>query len=98
MSRRVGDALKRGRSGRGKLHRKTAGTEVMPELLAEQHFHIRLVVDHENEKVHARSPHPASAAPAISAIDFRSMPRSASRVMSVRLPLCEDAPAMPASA
>ena len=35
--------------------------------------------------------------PAISAIDLRSTPRSARRVISVRRPLCEDAPAMPAS-
>ena len=35
--------------------------------------------------------------PAISAIAFRSTPRSASRVISVRRPLCEVAPAMPAS-
>jgi hypothetical protein len=26
----------------------------MPELLAKQHLDIRLVVNHENEKVHAR--------------------------------------------
>ena len=36
--------------------------------------------------------------PAICAIDFKSIPRSANRVISVRLPLCDDAPAMPASA
>jgi hypothetical protein len=31
--------------------------------------------------------------PAICAIDFRSTPRSANRVISVRLPLCDDASA-----
>ena len=36
--------------------------------------------------------------PAICAIAFRSTPRSASRVIRVRRPLCEDAPATPASA
>jgi hypothetical protein len=35
--------------------------------------------------------------PAISAIAFRSIPRSASRVISVRLPLCDEAPDTPAS-
>jgi hypothetical protein len=41
--------LKCGRSGRGKLHREATGTQVMPELLAEQHLDIRLVVHHQNE-------------------------------------------------
>src|ERR1700716_2500779 len=35
--------------------------------------------------------------PAISAIAFRSIPRSARRVINVRLPLCDEAPDMPAS-
>jgi hypothetical protein len=35
--------------------------------------------------------------PAISAIAFRSIPRSARRVISVRLPLCDEAFDMPAS-
>ena len=30
--------------------------EITPELLAEQHLYIRLIIDHENEHVHARSP------------------------------------------
>jgi hypothetical protein len=28
----------------------------VPELLPEQHFDIGLIIDHENEQVHARSP------------------------------------------
>ena len=30
--------------------------EVAPELLAEQNLHIGLIINHENEQVHARSP------------------------------------------
>ncbi len=37
-------------------HREAPGAEVAPELLAEEHLDIRLVVNHENEQVHARSP------------------------------------------
>jgi hypothetical protein len=28
----------------------------MPELLAEQRFNVRLVINHENEEVHAHAP------------------------------------------
>ena len=30
--------------------------QVAPELLAEQNLHIRLIINHENERVHTRSP------------------------------------------
>jgi hypothetical protein len=40
----------------GKLHGEPARAEIVPELLPEQHFNIRLIVYHENEQVHARSP------------------------------------------
>jgi hypothetical protein len=43
--------LKRYVAGLRKFHRETAGAEIMPKLLAKQHFNIRLIVDHENEKV-----------------------------------------------
>jgi hypothetical protein len=42
--------------GLGKLHGEPASAKVAPELLPEQHFDIRLIIDHENEHVHARSP------------------------------------------
>ena len=48
----------------GKLHREPASAEVAPELLAEQHLDIRLIVNHENERVHARSPDLIRAVPA----------------------------------
>jgi hypothetical protein len=32
-----------------KLHREPATAQVAPELLAEQRFDIRLIVNHENE-------------------------------------------------
>ena len=35
---------------------EAVSTEITPELLAEQNLDIRLVVNHENEKVHACSP------------------------------------------
>ena len=54
--RRISDALKRRRGGLGKFHRKAACAQVAPELLAEQQLDIRLIIDHENEKVHARPP------------------------------------------
>ena len=53
---RIGDPLKCGGGGLGKLHGEAASAEVVPELLPEQDFDIRLIVDHENEQVHARSP------------------------------------------
>jgi hypothetical protein len=33
-----------------------AGAEFVPEVLAEKHFDVRLIVNHENEQVHARPP------------------------------------------
>ena len=50
--------------GLGKIHGEPTGAEIVPELLPEQHFDIRLIVNHENEKVHARSPDLIRAAPA----------------------------------
>ena len=47
-ARIIGDALQRQGGRLRKFHGKTAGAEVVPELLAEQDFHIGLVVDHEN--------------------------------------------------
>jgi len=32
-----------------KFHREATLTQVAPEMRAEQHFHIRLVVDNENK-------------------------------------------------
>ena len=40
----------------GKLHCKAASAEIAPELLAEQNLNVGLVVDHENDRVHVRSP------------------------------------------
>src|SRR5450756_1979636 len=54
--RRISDALKCHGAGLGKLHCKAASAEVMPELLAEQQLHIRLIVNNENEKIQVRSP------------------------------------------
>ena len=48
----------------GKIHGEPTGAEIVPELLPEQHFDIRLIIDHENEQVHARSPDLIRAAPA----------------------------------
>jgi hypothetical protein len=45
--------LKRYVAGWRKFHRETADAEIMPKLLAKQHFNIRLIVDHENEEIHA---------------------------------------------
>ena len=60
----ISDALKCHGGGLRKLHREAAGAEVAPELLAEQHLDIRLIVNHENEQVHARSPDLIRDAPA----------------------------------
>src|SRR5450755_799155 len=61
-ARRISDALKRHSARLRKIHREPAGTKIVPELLAEQHLDIRLIVDHENEKLHARSPYLAMVA------------------------------------
>ena len=42
--------------------RASAKHQVTPELLTEQQFNIRLVVHHENEQVHRRSPGSATDA------------------------------------
>src|ERR1700677_5398801 len=39
-----------------KLHRELIVAEITPELLAEQNLDIRLIINHENEHVHCRSP------------------------------------------
>ncbi|MGB7715743.1 MAG: hypothetical protein WBL81_12410 [Pseudolabrys sp.] len=48
--------LKRYVAGWRKFHRETADAEIMPKLLAKQHFNIRLIVDHEYEEIHAYAP------------------------------------------
>ena len=60
----IGDALKRHRGGLGKLHREPASAEVAPEVLAKQNLDIGLIIDHENERVHMRSPDLIRDAPA----------------------------------
>ena len=50
------DAPKCSRCGLGKLHDEPASAQVAPEMLAKQHLDVRLVVNHENEQAHARSP------------------------------------------
>ena len=40
------------RTGLGKLHGETASAQVTPELLAEQDFNIRLVIDHKYQQIH----------------------------------------------
>jgi hypothetical protein len=49
-------ALKGHGSGLRKFHREPASAEIAPELLAEQNLDIWLVIDPENEKVHACPP------------------------------------------
>ena len=44
-----------GGGGLGELHGEPTGAEIMPEL-PEQYYEIGLIIDHENEQVHARSP------------------------------------------
>ena len=53
---RIADALKCHGAGLSKLHRIATFAEVAPKLLAEQNLHVGLIVNHENEHVHARSP------------------------------------------
>jgi hypothetical protein len=43
------------RGGLGELHREPSSAEVTAEVLAKQHFDIRLIVNHESEQVHSRS-------------------------------------------
>ena len=56
MLQRISDALECGGGGLGKLHGEPASAEVVSKLLSEQNLDIGLIVDHENEHVHARSP------------------------------------------
>ncbi len=46
----------------GKIHGKAAVAQIAAELLAEQHFDVGFVIDHENEKAHAGPPDLATAA------------------------------------
>jgi hypothetical protein len=39
-------------SGLRKLHGEPASAEVPPELLPEQNLDIRLIINHENQRVH----------------------------------------------
>ena len=48
---------------------KPTKAEVAPKLLAKQIFDIRFIVDHENERVHARSPDLTIDVPARGSID-----------------------------
>src|SRR5665811_636856 len=52
----LGDALKCQAGGLRKIHREPTGAKIVTELLSEQQFNIRLIVDHKDEKVHVRSP------------------------------------------
>jgi hypothetical protein len=61
---RITDALKRGWTGLGKLHGKPASTQIAPEALAKQQLNVRLIINHENERVHMRSPDLIRDAPA----------------------------------
>ena len=49
------NALERYRSRLRELHREAVGAQVPPELLPEQKLDVRLVIDHENEWLHASS-------------------------------------------
>ena len=46
------DALKSHGSWLCELHRVTAGAQIAPELLAEQHLDIGLVIDYQDEHIH----------------------------------------------
>ena len=52
----VSDALKSHGSRLRKFHCEAAGAQVAPELLAEQHLDIGLVIDHQNKHVHTFTP------------------------------------------
>jgi hypothetical protein len=39
-----------------KFHSESTGAEIAPKLLAKQHFDIGLVINHEDQEVHADSP------------------------------------------
>ena len=52
----IGDALKSHVSRLNKFHCEAGGAKVAQELLAEQNLHVGLIINHENKKIHARSP------------------------------------------
>ena len=52
----ISDALKGHGGGLRKLHCEAVSAEVAPELLAEQNLDIGLIINHENERAHARPP------------------------------------------
>ncbi len=60
----IGDALQRHGGGLRKFHRKAAGAEIAPEMLAKQQLDIRLIVDHKNKQIHVFSPDLAMVAAA----------------------------------
>src|ERR1700733_9842615 len=73
-----GDALERHWGRLGKLHREAARAKVAPKLLAEQNLHIGLIINHENKRVHMRSPDLIRDTPA----------RGRTILNSVKLPGC----------
>ena len=74
----ISDALKGHGGGLRKLHCEAVGAKVAPELLAEQNLHIGLIINHENKRVHMRSPDLIRDAPA----------RGRTILNSVKLPGC----------
>jgi hypothetical protein len=44
--------LKRHVAGLGKFHPKSTVAQVTPELLPKQHLDVRLIIDHEDKKIH----------------------------------------------
>jgi hypothetical protein len=67
----------------------------MPELLPEQHLDIRLIVNHENEKVHARSPDLTRAAPVRGLTDprlYAPVPPAVPRTIPAVLWICRTEP------
>src|SRR5208282_4675185 len=74
----IGNALKRHAGGLRKLHREAVGAKVVPKLLPEQNLHIGLIINHENEQVHFRSPDLAMVA----------APRGRTTLNSVKSPGC----------
>ena len=62
---RISDALECSGGGLGKLHGEATSAEVVSKLLSEQNLDIRLVINHENEQVHARPPDLIRDAPAL---------------------------------
>jgi hypothetical protein len=54
LLRSIIDALKRRVAGLGKFHSKTTRSKITTELLSKQHLDVGLVINHKNEKFHAR--------------------------------------------